>query len=69
MHPIHLILSPGTRVVTRNPANPIGGGLAIVTGAVGVIVDSPADGQHAYKIRLNDGREAMLRRSEFSILK
>jgi hypothetical protein len=69
MHPIHLILSPGTRIVTRNPTNPIGGGLAIATGAVGAIVESPTDAQHAYKIRLNDGREAMLRRSEFSILK
>jgi len=43
--------------------------MIIAAGVVGVIVDSPADGQHAYKIRLNDGREAMLRRSEFSILK
>jgi len=69
MHPIHLILSPGTRIVTRNAANSIGGGVAIAAGAVGAIIDSPADAQHAYKIRLNDGREAMLRRSEFSILK
>ena len=69
MHPIHLILSAGTRIVTRNPANPVGGGLAIATGAVGAIVESPTDAQHAYKIRLNDGREAMLRRTEFSILK
>jgi hypothetical protein len=68
-HPVHLILSAGTRIVTRNDANRIGGGQLILAGAVAVITDSPADGQHAYKVRCNDGSEAMLRRTEFSILK
>src|SRR2546426_8962515 len=68
-HPIHLILSPGTRIVTRNDANRIGGGLLIPAGSVAVITESPADAQHAYKVRFNDGAEAMLRRTEFSILK
>jgi hypothetical protein len=68
-HPIHLILSAGTRIVTRNDANRIGGGLLIPSGAVAVILESPADAQHAYKVRCNDGAEAMHRRNEFSILK
>ena len=68
-HPIHLILSPGTRIVTRNDANRIGGGQLIAAGAVAVITASPDDGKHAYKVRFNDGAEAMLRRTEFSILK
>jgi hypothetical protein len=68
-HPVHLILSPGTRIVTRNDANRIGGGQLILAGAVAVITDSPADAQHAYKVRFNDGAEAMPRRNEFSILK
>ena len=68
-HPVHLILSAGTRIVTRNDANRIGGGQLIPAGAVAVILDSPADAQHAYKVRCNDGAEAMLRRNEFSILK
>ena len=68
-HAVHLILSPGTRIVTRNDANRIGGGQPIATGAVAVITESPADAQHAYKVRFNDGAEAMLHRSEFSILK
>jgi uncharacterized protein len=68
-HPVHLILSPGTRIVTRNDANRIGGGRLIAAGAVAVITESPADAQHAYKARFNDGTEAMLRRTEFSILK
>jgi uncharacterized protein len=68
-HPIHLILSSGTRIVTRKVANRLGGGQLIPAGAVAVITDSPADAQHAYKVRCNDGAEAMLRRNEFSILK
>jgi uncharacterized protein len=67
--PVHLILSAGTRVVTRNDANRIGGGQLITAGAVAVITDSPTDALHAYKVRFNDGAEAMLRRTEFSILK
>ena len=75
MHPVHLILSPGTRIVTRNDANLIGGPAAnngrntAQAGAVGVIIESPLDAQHAYKVRFNDGAEAMVRRTEFSILK
>ena len=68
-HRVHLILSAGTRVVTRNDANRIGGGQSIAAGGVAVITDSPVDGKHAYKVRFNDGTEAMLRRNEFSILK
>lgn len=31
-HPIHLILSAGTRIVTRHDANRIGGGPLLVAG-------------------------------------
>ena len=67
-HPVHLILSAGTRIVTRNDANRIGGqavpapngaGALIPTGAVGVITQSPTDAQHAYKVRFNDGAEEL----------
>jgi predicted nucleotidyltransferase len=68
-HPVHLILSSGTRIVTRNPANRIGGGQIIPAGVVAVITEAPSDAQHAYKVRCNDGTEAMVRRTEFSILK
>jgi uncharacterized protein len=68
-HPFHLILPAGTRIVTRNGANRIGGGRLITAGAVGVVTEPPADAKHAYKARFNDGAEAMLRRNEFSILK
>lgn len=69
MPPIHLILSAGTRIVTRNPVNLIGGRGEVPTGSVATIIMSPADSTHAYKVRFNDGSEAMIRRSEFSILK
>jgi hypothetical protein len=68
-HPLHLILPAGTRIVTRNPVNRIGGGPLIPTGTVAVIRACPLDGEHAYKVEFNDAAEAMLRRSEFSILK
>ncbi len=68
-HPVHLILSPGTRIVSRSEVGRLGGGQPIPAGAVAVIVESPSDAQHAYKVRFNDGSEAMLRRVAFSILK
>lgn len=34
-----------------------------------MIVNSPTDATHAYRVRFNDGTHAMLKRSEFSILK
>lgn len=68
-HPIHLVLPSGTRIVTRNPVNQFGGGKMLPAGSVAVITDSPADAQHAYKVRFNDDSAAMVRRTEFSILK
>ena len=67
--PIHLILPSGTRIVTRNATNRIGGGQLIPAGRVAVITACPVDAQHAYRVRFNDNVEAMLRRTEFSLLK
>ncbi|MBL9166195.1 MAG: hypothetical protein JNN07_00470 [Verrucomicrobiales bacterium] len=44
-HPVRLILSLGTHLVTRNDASRVGGGLLIADGAGAVIVDSPLDDQ------------------------
>jgi len=38
-------------------------------GAVAEIVGTPADAQHAYRVRFPEGSETSLRRSQFSILK
>jgi hypothetical protein len=61
-----LVLSEGTKVVSRNP-------IAATQhlypkGTVGVIVKSPSDSDHSYRIRLSDGFETQLRRDEFLLL-
>ena len=57
-HPTHLILSAGTRVVTRNEVNRIGGGAKIAAGAVAVPRDSAKDALHSLlvAVRLSSGR-------------
>ena len=59
-------MSAGTHVVARietgNPGRR-------PRGAVAVIVDSPLDRTHAYRVRFVDGGEASLRRSEFAVRK
>jgi predicted nucleotidyltransferase len=74
MHPVHLILSPGTRVVTRQPVKQAVDTTRpsldeIPAGTVGVVLAAPSDARHAYRIGFNSGSIAMLRRTEFSILK
>jgi len=51
---MQLIVPPGTRIVTPG-------------GAVGVIIASPADATHAYRIRFPDDSQTSLRREEFRI--
>jgi hypothetical protein len=61
------VVSAGTQVVAR-----VGTGDAEVArpqGAVGVIVESPVDRTHTYRVRFADGGEATLRRSEFAVRK
>ena len=54
------ILSAGTRVVVR---------AAATAGAVGEIVRSPVDPQHAYRVRFMDGSEVSLKRDELMVLR
>ena len=65
----NMILSPGTRVVTRIEIKAAGSDLRHPEGAVAVIVKSPADHVHAYRVRFADGTEAALRRTQFAVLK
>ena len=63
----HLILPVGTQVVVRRAVT-TGAGVPICpAGAVGVVVDAPADASHAYRVRLPDGAEVSLRRGELGI--
>src|SRR6516165_619267 len=66
-HP-NLIFSVGTQVVTLVD---IPGSIGLVLhprGTVGVVVKSPSDHEHSYRVRFPDGMEAPLRRSEVTML-
>ena len=69
VHNPNMILSPGTQVVTRVAVSPGGAGGDQPAGAVAVILKSPADHQHAYRVRFPDGSEAALRRTQFAVRK
>lgn len=59
----------GTQVVLRRPLRDAPDGLVEPAGAVGVIIRSPADPDHAYRVRLVTGGEVSLRRNEFDLLR
>ncbi|WP_246119994.1 nucleotidyltransferase domain-containing protein [Blastopirellula retiformator] len=66
-HP-NLIFSPGTQVVVlRDIVGPNGRTLH-PRGAVGVVVKSPVDLQHSYRIRFPDGVEESLPPSDLALL-
>ena len=62
----HLILSPGTRVVTLTDVEVAGTGH--VRGSVAVVAEAPADPTHAYRVRFADGAECSLHRHQVSVL-
>src|SRR5215210_6566884 len=64
-----LILPVGTQVVSRIEIRDSKGTVLCPEGAVGVIVKAPADGTHAYIVRLPDGSEIPLRRNNLTIRK
>lgn len=66
-HPT-LILSPGTQVVTLVEIKAGPGRTLHPEGAVGVIVHSPSDLNHAYRVRFPDGVEESLRQNELIML-
>jgi predicted nucleotidyltransferase len=66
---VQLIIPPGTRVVSRGPIRIAETGLIHPSGAVAVVVHSPADAGDAYRVRFPDGSETNLRRPDFGILR
>ncbi|MEZ5991683.1 MAG: nucleotidyltransferase domain-containing protein [Planctomycetota bacterium] len=64
----NLVLPQGTRVVSRRNVER-NGELVCGTGAVGVVVESPVDATHSYRVRLTDGTIVPLQRGEFRILR
>lgn len=64
----NLILSPGTQVVTLVEIAGQGQRIQHPNGAVGVIIKSPTDLLHAYRVRFPDGFEAALKQNELVML-
>jgi predicted nucleotidyltransferase len=64
-----MILPVGTKIVLREPLAPRDAAAAQPAGAVGVVIKSPVDQSHSYRVRFVDGSEAPLRRMEFMLLK
>lgn len=64
----NLIYAAGTQVVTMKPVQGSNGRIAHPSGAVGVIVKSPMDRQHAYRVRFTDGFEAAIQHDNLMLL-
>ena len=64
----NLIYSVGTQVVSRREIFAPGKRLLHPAGAVGVVVHSPIDRDHAYRVRFTDGFEAPLAHGELTPL-
>jgi predicted nucleotidyltransferase len=64
----NLIFSPGTQVVTLRNLTAEGGRILHPRGAVGVIVRSPGDLSHSYRVRFLDGIEEALGREDLMLL-
>jgi hypothetical protein len=65
----NLILSPGTQVVVLVEVRGTDGKPVHPRGAVGVIIQSPSDYWHSYRVRFPDRFEASFHRQELAILK
>ncbi|HEX4124283.1 MAG TPA: nucleotidyltransferase domain-containing protein [Tepidisphaeraceae bacterium] len=64
----NLILAVGTQVVALLEVRGGDGKPVHPRGAVGVVVQSPVDYWHSYRVKFPDGFEAMFRRAELAIL-
>ncbi|MGC3967349.1 MAG: nucleotidyltransferase domain-containing protein [Pirellulales bacterium] len=67
-HNPNLIYSVGTQVVTLRNITGEGGRLLHPRGAVGVVVRTPGDLTHAYRVRFLDGVEEALHRDDLTML-
>ena len=63
-----LILPPGTQVVALAEVRGTDGRPVHPRGAVGIIIQSPGDYWHSYRVRFLDGFEASFLRGEISVL-
>lgn len=72
MNPVHsnpnLILSPGTQVVSLVDVIGQNGRVMHPRGCVGVVVKSPTDASHSYRVRFPDGYEEPLKQNQLVML-
>lgn len=61
------ILPIGTQVVTHEDIRNQKGDVVFTSGAVGVIVKSPVDATHAYRVKFMDNTEVSLKRASLSV--
>jgi predicted nucleotidyltransferase len=64
----NLIYAVGSKVVAIKPVQGAGGRDVHPAGAVGVVVKSPPDRTHAYRVRFPDGFEAALHHDDLMLL-
>jgi predicted nucleotidyltransferase len=64
----NMILSPGTQVVALCEVRGTDGKPVHPRGAVGIIIQSPSDYWHSYRVRFLDGFEASFARADISVL-
>src|SRR5947209_17477839 len=67
-HQPNLIYSPGTQVVALVEVLGASGKVLHPRGSVGVVVRSPVDSEHPYRVRFADGIEESLRRDQVTML-
>jgi len=62
-----LIVPLGTKVITRVAVTGSDGRILQPKGTLGLIIETPADSTHAYRVQFPDGSTARLTRREFTI--
>ena len=67
MSNLPFFLPTGTQVVSHIDITNSAGEVTFAAGAVGIIVKSPVDATHAYRVRFMDGTEQALKREQFSV--
>jgi hypothetical protein len=64
---LNFIVPVGTQVVTHVDIKNPNGDILFIRGVLGVIVKSPVDNTHAYRVRFMDGTEMPLKRTDFTV--
>jgi uncharacterized protein len=67
-HSSYLIYSPGTQVVSLKPIFGPSNIIVHPAGAVGIVISSPGDRDHDYRVRFVDGYEGMVHHDQLALL-